>query len=49
MHLWRKLDKTINNCQYALSAYYVLDIFLYILYILPSNTMVVQWGSLGEL
>lgn len=49
MHLWRKLDKMINNSQNTISAYYVLDIFLYILYILPSNTKVVQWVSLGIL
>lgn len=50
MYLWKKLDKMINNSQNALSAYCILVIFLYILYIIiSSNTMVVQWVSLGFL
>lgn len=50
MYLWRKLDKMINNSQNVLSAYCILVIFLYILYIIiSSNTMVVQWVSLGFL
>lgn len=50
MYLWRKLDKMINNSQNTLSAYCILVIFLYILYIIiSSNTMVVQWVSLGFL
>lgn len=42
MYLRRKLGKMINNSQNALSAYCILDIFLYVLYIISSNTMVVQ-------
>lgn len=42
MYLRRKLGKMINSSQNALSAYCILDIFLYVLYIISSNTMVVQ-------